>query len=631
VILAWVVLVLALAGMALLAGCPGEPQPETTASEQAEPVKTLPAGYNFTPQQTSSIIDNAMHIVHTKDADIDCKTCHQSPDEFLSHEKALALCHDCHSSQIVALQVWDNHCLSCHQFVKYKERYADSTHILRELCQGCHGEGSSMFWRAFDPSSPHDVTCDNCHHPHQTALVVAGDLCEGCHEDITSKISKDNKVHGSCIVCHTPHTELPDSEKLCGKCHLATSNILVHNVPEHPRDCLACHSPHFTEAEITSNACLVCHDDTFYGGESNLPYAHRDCESCHFVGNFKYKGDAQCAKCHTLEGEVVARETLPAEHRTCLTCHQPHSWYAAFEQNCVRCHDVNKVIEHRLSFHQATCHDCHDPHHTDLMAKSGHCSGCHGEGSFPDFRPDLNDMHLQCVNCHSQVAIDSRDFSFVGVESSCLQCHTEAGGDDNPSWDEVPSGHKVCQACHAAHTFESDPTKMRCDLCHRDIFRKFPSEEHGNCFNCHKIGHDADFVGQDVSCDQCHADVLDKATTKVKEDCLICHAPHEFTAPQDVCVNCHSDVADQSKVTEHVTCEMCHADHNWKPDSEVCGVCHAEPPQLHGSHDAVLCLDCHSIHSMAADLSICRNCHSDLPTDCTSDNCIECHDFAEAK
>ena len=58
-------------------------------------------------------------------------------------------------TQIVAADVWHNHCLSCHQFANYKEKYASSVHILRELCQDCHGL-DSVIYTAFDPSSRRD-------------------------------------------------------------------------------------------------------------------------------------------------------------------------------------------------------------------------------------------------------------------------------------------------------------------------------------------------------------------------------------------------------------------------------------------------------------------------------------------
>lgn len=587
------------------------------------------AGYNFTPEQTSNIIDNLMHEAHVDDAAIECKSCHQDREQFLSHASALALCLDCHDGQIVALEVWENHCLSCHQFTKFKEQYAESTHALRELCQDCHGEGS-VFFRAFDPESPHDITCDNCHQPHRSALVIAVGICDECHEEITDKISADNNVHGSCIVCHTPHSELPDADELCGRCHVATSNILVHNVPEHPSSCLACHSAHFTETEITSGSCLVCHDDTYYGGRSNLPYAHRNCQNCHYAKSFAYMGDDQCAKCHEPEGEVIARAVLPVEHRECATCHKPHSWHAEFEHSCDGCHDVEAVIEHRLSFHQATCAACHDPHHTELMAKSGHCDGCHGEGTFPNFRADLIDAHLQCTNCHSQVAVDSRDFKFVGHEESCLICHSQASVTDQLGWEDVPNGHQLCEACHEAHTFDTVPTGMHCDMCHRAVYEEFPSQAHSECFNCHQAGHAAEYSGQEASCDICHADVLAKATVKTKADCILCHAQHDFEADAEACAVCHTDIMEQAMVEEHANCVLCHGDHNWRPDAATCSICHPEPPGLHQVDMSVGCLDCHVSHSMTAGLSTCVICHTELSEHCTSSGCTDCHAFRAA-
>ena len=612
---------------ALAAGCPIEhEQHEPSAAPPEAAAPPALAGYNFTPQQTSNIVANVMHDAHVDAAGIECQSCHRDPEEFLSHEAALALCMECHDEQIVALTVWENHCLSCHQFVKYKERYAESTSILRELCQDCHGEGS-VIYRAFDPESPHDITCDNCHQPHHSAVVVAEGVCAGCHEEVTETTSPEKRVHGSCIVCHTPHSELPRSEELCGECHIATANILVHNVPEHPRNCLACHSAHFAATEIVGEACLVCHDDTYYGGRSNLPYAHQHCENCHYSGYLRYRGDEQCANCHEAEGETLSRAALPAEHRTCTACHLPHSWYTSFEQSCQQCHDVPAVIEHRLSFHQAACTDCHDPHHTELMAPSGHCDGCHGEGMFPNFRADLHEMHVECANCHSEIAIDSREFGFAGPEASCLLCHPEADAEQGLAWDDAPSGHLLCQACHVAHTFDTEPVGMRCDTCHRGVFGSFPSPAHGECFNCHQIGHLASFSAVETSCHVCHSEERAGALVEVKADCLICHYPHDFVADAASCVICHSELPAQATVAEHADCLLCHGDHTWRPGVEACSICHAEPPALHELHALATCTDCHALHSMAVDWATCRVCHVELAEHCAESGCAACHSF----
>jgi hypothetical protein len=586
------------------------------------------SGFNFTPRQTSNIIGNVMHEVHTDTAQIACRECHRDPDEFLTHQLALELCLKCHTQQIVAVDVWNNHCLSCHQFVKYKENYADSTHILRELCQDCHGEGS-VYYRAFAPGSPHDITCTNCHAPHKTALVIAEGICEGCHQDIASLITPDNKIHGSCIVCHTPHSAVPDSETLCGKCHIATDNILVHAVPEHPKDCLACHQAHFTEAEILNDSCLICHEEPYYGGREDLPYAHQDCHSCHFTGSFKYMGDRQCATCHEQEGEALTNDALPREHKVCTTCHLPHSWYINFENNCDRCHDVENVIEHRLAFHKDDCGACHDPHHIDLMARSGDCDGCHGAGSYPAFDTGLSDPHLQCDNCHSEVAIASRKFQPSAPEDTCMVCHQNAGNGEAAGWNQAPSGHKLCHACHTAHVFKTTYDTTQCGDCHVGLYSQFPSAEHSDCFNCHETGHINAFVGQDNSCFFCHGELLEGHVPSSKRDCMACHQEHDFHVEDNACASCHPGESAAAAGTAHPGCTTCHQHNVWTADSAICSTCHANPPGLHevGMHQK--CVDCHDSHTSAVDLGLCRLCHAELPDSCTSPQCTDCHGFVE--
>ena len=593
-----------------------------TNKEIAEPRNTG-SGYNFTPQQASNIIGNSMHEAHSTREGIECKDCHRDETVFITHEQALALCKGCHGEQTVALDVWNHHCLSCHQFTKFKERYAESTHVLRELCQDCHGEGS-VIYRAFEPDTPHDVTCDNCHHPHKSALAIAGDLCETCHSEIADMITHENRVHGSCLVCHTPHSELPDTETLCGNCHVATSDILMHSVPEHPTDCLACHSPHFETAEIIDEACQVCHSDEYYGGRTGLPDPHRHCESCHHERDFSYMGDQQCAACHPDISELQQLKSLPDEHRDCATCHQAHTWSTEFNTSCVRCHDEEKVIEHSLSFHQAACDDCHDPHHIELMGKSGDCEACHGEDSFPGFRAGLPDAHVQCENCHSKVAVDSRDFGFDGPEKTCMVCHDMPVGEDGPGWSEVPSGHRNCQSCHEAHVFDTEPEEMRCDSCHRSVFEKFPAPEHEDCANCHELGHNAHFLSQEESCGVCHAEILDKTELELKKDCMLCHSQHEFTADREACAACHDDQA-KALDTPHGSCDTCHEDHVWTADAEACATCHDGLEGLHESHSFAGCADCHDAHSTIYEPARCMSCHEELPEGHETSGCSMCH------
>ncbi|MBN2082605.1 hypothetical protein JW859_10430 [bacterium] len=507
----------------VVAGCTHQVEhPTTAAADTAIPVKLT--GYEFSPQETSSMIGNLMHQAHVEDAQIECNRCHRT-ETWITHEESLALCMECHGERIVAAEVWHNHCLSCHQFRKYTENYADSVHILRELCQDCHGL-DSVIYTAFNPESPHDITCDNCHRPHETAVVSGGQVCADCHPEVAEIVNPDNKVHGSCLVCHTPHSPIRNSSELCSKCHYASGEILVHNVPDHPQDCLACHNAHFSTTDIGDEACQVCHDDTYYGGESHLPTTHRDCTNCHYVGNFNYYGDQACVTCHDQEGASTQLAGLPDEHQTCTSCHKPHHWYATFQNTCINCHEIDSVLEHNLNFHQTDCEACHDPHSIQTMAKSGSCRGCHPDRMHLEFQPQTPEEHLACENCHSQSAIDSRGFTFAGPVNSCIPCHTEPMPGEALTWDDIPFGHRVCAVCHEAHVFDIRRYSDSCNLCHIDIYPENPPMPHTVCQNCHANNHTAQYGGSANSCELCHQDFVHLAEIPAGE-CTDCHAIHK--------------------------------------------------------------------------------------------------------
>jgi len=593
--LAAVTLIVFAALLALLTTCRTGSQNSTESGASKPPLTaTQLSSYRFSPEEASSIVGNAMHQAHNQKNGVECQRCHRGP-KWITHEEALALCMECHDSQIVAAEVWHNHCLSCHQFANYKEKYASSVHILRELCQDCHGL-DSVIYTAFDPSSPHDVTCANCHHPHKTSLVVGGKICKDCHKDIAKLTTVANKVHGSCLVCHTPHSPMKPSSELCSKCHNAGSDILVHNVPAHPKDCLACHQAHFTTPEIGNKACLVCHDDTYYGGESNLPKQHRDCNNCHYPSDFVYRGDKVCVSCHGQTKNVLTNASLPKEHTRCTTCHKPHQWYANYELGCKKCHDVGKVLEHNLTFHQKNCKDCHNPHDVTIMAKSGNCNGCHKDRKYPTFAASTPEQHLVCANCHDQASIDSRSFVFLGPERTCMVCHPQSDAKAQADWTKVPFGHQVCSNCHEAHTFNIASRPESCSQCHVDLYAKVPPQQHAECFNCHTANHSATFVGYSSSCDKCHAQ---------ESSDLAVNAGH----PAD-CTQCHS-------VHGGVT-------------QDTCKVCHASQPGLHQKHNTTMhCEDCHSTHKFGAGYDSCKVCHAQPPASCTS-LCADCHAFKGA-
>ena len=586
-----------------------------------------PEAYEFSADDQQRIISNTLHQKHRK-AEVQCLSCHREGKE-LSAADATERCSDCHPQSIVAKEVWHEHCLACHAFTTTDEHALGTPRVAQRLCEGCHSEAGaeSSIYGFCQPGSTHNITCQRCHQPHKSAIVAGEDVCASCHEDIVGKTHPSKKVHGACIMCHSPHKARKDWSDTCNTCHLANQTVLVHRIPGHPEDCLACHSPHFTEVEILGDACLNCHQGMFYTGSRRQSQQHRSCENCHDIASFKYNGDGSCAKCHKEQGRILGDKRLNAQHRYCITCHKPHTWRASFETSCEVCHETELVIEHRMPFHQLPCRECHDAHGTATLARSGDCNGCHAQQQIPAFKANTPDEHVTCANCHPADAVETQNFSFNGAEGSCRICHPLAAQEPQLEWSSVPSGHLMCTGCHSAHTFKAKPGVDSCGKCHADVFAVPPKEQHADCYNCHQLGHDSRFSGEALTCAVCHPEAFERAGGGVKQQCSTCHSPHEFKADPASCGICHADVQQEAQAAQHGDCSLCHADHNWRPGGGNCSICH---PQLGGEHKALShgdCLNCHQVHSMRAGSTSCGICHPQPPLTCTSDNCIECHTF----
>jgi len=582
----------------------------------------------FTRAELTTVLGNKMHDLHREEG-ADCDDCHTG-NEPLSPAKAQMKCNECHAAEVVTAEVWLYHCLACHSFTKAAERAQGSIRIAQELCRNCHeGEEAGERIIAFcEKGESHNITCERCHEPHRSAEVAGEDVCAECHADIVGKMHPSKGAHGSCLMCHVPHRRRESGEQLCSRCHFPSETVLVHHIPGHPSDCTECHSPHFTETEIIGEACLNCHQGMFYAGGRNLPKEHRDCESCHFISSFRYKGDRACAGCHPEEGKVLDDESLHSQHRHCTTCHHPHIWRAPFEENCTICHDVEKVVEHNMPFHQKDCRACHEPHSTSTMARTGDCNGCHQERfTTPAFSPNAPQPHVTCENCHSEAAISSRKFFFAGPEGTCMGCHPDARAEPKLAWDEVPGGHRKCSICHHPHVFAVHPDARNCGTCHRDLYASPPTQAHAECYNCHEASHAAEFIGQEASCAVCHSLAWRRSRGLVKEDCLSCHQPHEMKADFSGCGECHADVLSQLENTMHSDCGTCHDTHRWRPDAKSCAECHSELPGLHGNRGHGDCKSCHPLHSLKAGADRCSECHAEPPATCTSQDCLSCHRF----
>ena len=515
------------------------------ASCQTGPAETGPRGTTETstnivaehPEQVApfedhhlpSIDNNEMHQLHFADGVV-CGECHLSTEP-LPVDRAHEICADCHPSQPVEKEVWQNHCLSCHYFTNASQEAAgDPLKLGEALCHECHSpeDAGWMLFSAcpFKAPQPHTehVVCTRCHRPHESAEPVQQQVCEECHPEFhDSKHLADKEA--DCTLCHRPHRAQASGDTLCITCHGQAEDVIVHTIKDHPDDCLACHNAHFVSIPI-KGVCADCHEGMVYNGNQYQPADHLDCRNCHNLENFQPKGNRACATCHPEQSSVLDEIHASPEHHNCLNCHPAHTWRVPSSRRCETCHEKRSFFEHDAAFHPDQCLECHDPHSHQHIPPSGDCQGCHDDDRFPNYGPGSPEIHMVCGNCHHDDQIDSGEFGYISSEDSCLLCHWEVETGSGRTWDDLPEGHVYCIGCHEPHTGALLSFDLSCRQCHKNE-RVAPNEMHRACLNCHSKDHGLEFVGVTESCHLCHGDLPENHTWEDNFQCLDCHDLHE--------------------------------------------------------------------------------------------------------
>ena len=610
----------------LLTGCPpkdaggGKPtlsDPGNLPEEHVAP---------FDREHLPSIEGNKEHEAHFA-AGSKCGDCHLSTEP-LPVNTAHEVCKECHPDRTVTKPVWENHCLSCHHFTVSAQANQDNPDaMMRDLCSKCHtdkdAEGGHL--NAFI-ADEHDemVQCDHCHRPHDSDAPAAASLCVTCHEDLTNARHPQGST-STCGTCHKPHSPRPVGSQVCVTCHGQAEDVLVHKIPDHPNDCLVCHQPHFTRLEI-KGVCTDCHDN-MPNFDSGGPAAHLDCQNCHNLETFAFKGGQACAGCHKTQGAVLSNADAPSTHKNCTGCHPAHTWGAA-AGGCQRCHqDVSGVMAHDFEFHPKTCTKCHDTHLAQSPPASTDCQACHqGTGVLPSFGSNPPELHLQCANCHDMAQAGQNSFAFVGIESSCQICH----GD---TLEGAPGGHTDCLNCHQPHGFVPAPAAESCAICHSDVADAAGNEMHQECRNCHSGAHQFKFAGFADSCALCHSDVSGDAPSEMHQQCGNCHnLDHEFgfVGNESSCEVCHADVYGAAINDMHRECSNCHeAEHSFKftGAESSCQICHSGMGYEHNAAGHCDCVNCHASHSFQGGWDACTVCHTDRENHFAGFECSKCHKF----
>ncbi len=191
-------------------------------------------------------------------------------------------------------------------------------------------------------------------------------LCQSCHKNIDTLITKGPHAKLNCQTCHgsgskhitnpTKHLlERTNTREFCGKCHeknaahekdtIKLVDLTKHNVNS---KCIICHNPHNPLQFGGSNAkagsqesgfsCNMCHEkiDKLKQKGKHNPVA---CKSCHGPGVEHMQAPSpknmtkpskreQCLKCHSNASSKGVKQIDNKEHNPdmkCVECHIAHN------------------------------------------------------------------------------------------------------------------------------------------------------------------------------------------------------------------------------------------------------------------------------------------------------------------
>ncbi|TAL18470.1 hypothetical protein EPN96_01515 [bacterium] len=508
-------------------------------------------------------------------------------------------CHLPHGSENPKLLKWDElkTCSRCHE-----KRGGGAGHEIAggQSCAFCHDSHLSSFPSLLKKSSPQTLCiechkdrakrlpgmksahapamggkCFECHLSHkgkeQKLLKEASaSLCIRCHDKARVKLHEERL--GDCSSCHLSHQSERDklvrneTAKACVDCHQEKAGSQGH-FKGASGDCITCHDPHKSTAELTAQICGKCHNSTL----SEFQNTH---------GNLPIKSASQCVLCHNPHlgegnpGKFYGALHYPVRNGGCGVCHVVEDGKVglryAKSETCYRCHGdtvgtataAGKDTVHSPVANDA-CTACHNPHIKQrdkmlLIDPKDLCKWCHGEEreSKKFLHGALKDK--DCRACHLPHISDAKPLLPEKQPEICISCHKKTFKTP-PAQDKLAHGivkTGKCSACHDPHS-EDNKGLIRggadaaCKNCHPkvllDEYGKQWTNYHGpiasgSCTACHELRHshkkgtgDKFLTAEqpDRVCDQCH-EVAPKhippdylVRERVRPDsCLACHNPH---------------------------------------------------------------------------------------------------------
>lgn len=259
--------------------------------------------------------------------------------------------------------------------------------------------------------------CFACHELFESSPSAP---CLGCHERIAERMENRRGFHGQlegeCRSCHVEHRGRDADLRDLDYAAFNHEQALYHLNGRHRQlECVSCHVsegagpvPQRTRfVGLRFERCEDCHQDPHQG------QMRRPCESCHSEAG--WRGEAltfshvkhsrfllvgrhaalECDACHRAGGQEQSANRRTRyrgiEFSRCDSCHEdPHE--GQMRSSCDTCHDEKGWKGEHLRFDHAR----QSIFPIDAAHEKVSCTGCHGEGERPRYRP----LPTTCGGCH---------------------------------------------------------------------------------------------------------------------------------------------------------------------------------------------------------------------------------------